>query len=151
MEEIIKDKSLMEHTRSVKELLGLRVLSRSGEKIGAVKDVRYSLRAMNIKGIFTRHPKIGNLYIGSDYIEIISKDSILLSIDPAILNMNKKVITHQGKVLGKVKKIERVGNTNIISKMHIRRFLHKAFVIKLSDIGNNGDSIILKEGRHEQK
>lgn len=150
MEEIIKDKSLMDQTRSVKDILGVRVLSKSGEKIGVVKDVRYGPKSMGIKGILTKHPYKGPLYIGSDYIGIISDESIILAIDPATLIMNKKVVTYQGKVIGRIKKIERVGNTNLISKIHVKRFLHKAFVIKPSDIEKSGDSIILKEGRHAQ-
>lgn len=151
MEEIIKDKSLMDRTRSVKDILGVRVLSKSGENIGVVKDVRYGLRSMGIKGILTKHPFKGFLYIGSGYIEIISDESIILSIDPATLLIDKRVITHQGKVIGKVKKVDRVRNTNAISKIHVKRFLHKAFVIKPLDIEKNGDSIILKEGCYAEK
>ena len=116
MESYIEQRAEFLETFNAKDIVGIKVLTSSGEMIGRVSEVRLNNSSKNLEGLVVKGQKLQTpTYICTKYIKKIAKDAIILAIDPAILYWGHKVISCDGKVFGKVMKIERVGKTNNIT------------------------------------
>jgi len=133
------DKSL-----SASKIVGLKVLSTSGFRVGYVKEVQLDLNA-NKEGLSVRRNIWkSSLFIGREYIERISQSGVFLSIFPSILWKGKNILTASGKVIGKVKDVQRKHISNNIESITLNAIFKKDVVIPVSAIKTWGNSVVLK-------
>ena len=143
MEEYIERAADFQHTKNTRDLIGLRVLTISGRKLGTVRDVRLN-KTHALEGIVAKKGILGRRrYICRTYIKEINDKAILLSIEPATTHENRRVVSADGKVFGKVVRLNRVGITNQIQSILVRRRMHKV-TIPFSQVKLLGKSIILR-------
>lgn len=143
MEQYIEHAADFQHTKNVNDLVGLRVLTTSGRKLGTVREVRLS-KTHAFDGVVVKKGLLGRKrYICKTYIREVSDKAIFLSIEPATTHEGRRVVSADGKVFGKVIKILRVEHTNNIHSLLVRRRLRKV-TIPCSHVKLFGKSIILK-------
>jgi len=142
---ITKHESSLDTTLDLRKALGARVLSHKGLILGKVSKIRIHPTRLQIEGIvISRGIFEKPFYIGSSYIKRFSEESFILTIELSVLLKGKKVLTSNGKVIGKIKDVIRKKHSNEVDKLSIKSFLKKIFYIRLSDVQSFGESIILK-------
>ncbi len=136
------------------KLLGLshlmfkKVISKSGAVIGFVGEVFIDdnkLRGVKVLRFFN------TLFIGADYIDKVSANSVMLSINPCVMHYKKKVRTADGKQVGIVSSVIRDGNTNDIKSIIIKRFLLFKYTVPFSEVKKIGSAVILKKDYEDAK
>jgi len=88
-------------------------------------------------------------YVGKSYVARITDDAVILAIEPAMLSIGRPVLSSDGKRFGKVTAITRVGHTNTIASLTVRRSLLRKVTVPASSIKHFGESIILKKTHKE--
>lgn len=149
MEEIINATLPYEETLDLKTVIGSRVLADNGFQVGRVQRIRIHPKTRKIEGIrvgigLLRVP----IYIDCSYVDKMTEDAVILTMEPAILLKGRKVITTDGEVVGKVKAVERKELTNVIRHLMIKPFLRRPFLVPINEIKSIGNSIILKSSYH---
>ncbi len=141
---IQKNDSSMNKTVNFRKLLGAKVLSAEGIIVGRVREIRIDPKSMDLQGILISRGIFQlPLYVGRSYFEKVSNDAAILNIDPFVLLKDKKVITFDGKVIGRIKEIFRYDETNDIKSIIVGT-LFKKFNIPSENIKLIGKSVILK-------
>ena len=149
---IVKDNLLFDQTINLVKLLGAPVLSKNDIVVGSVSKIGINPKDMKMEGIVVRRGIFKKpVYIGRNYLWKLSNDSIFLNIDPSILLRGKRVVDIDGSVIGKVKRIEREGNTNEIDKLIVGKLFRQEFYVPVSDIKSVGNSIMLKTNYNAAK
>ena len=148
MEEYCKKNMLFAHTKDARDLLGLRILSVSGEVLGKIAKVRLNPTTNELEGIVCSRSVFSNpsdpCYFCKDYIDRITDDAALLNIEPTFIWVGHDVITADGKVVGRVNKVNRVANTNDIESFFFKRSFFRTATIPARDVKKIGTSIVLK-------
>lgn len=85
---------------SLKKVIGKKVLSKSGEEIGKVKDV-ISKGTNKLDGIMVK-TKGAKVFIANTYIENLYAKSVFLKIEPVSRYLKMIVFDKDGSKLGKV-------------------------------------------------
>ena len=141
METYIEKGEPFKGTRSAKDLIGLRVLTSTGEMFGRVSEVRLHGTSNALEGMVVGRKH----YVCKTYIQKITEDAVLLDIEPAVMFIGRKVITSDGKVFGKVKKITRVDHTNEIASFVVTRSFFRKTTLQFSTVKKLSHSVILKK------
>lgn len=142
---ITKSEVSLADTFNLNRILGHKVISKKGQVVGRVREVRIRPDKKSFEGIVTSCPRLGkSIYIGFSYIETITANSILLTMDPTVLLKGFLVIDSQGQKVGKISQVNRADNTNEVESFIVSSFLRKPFQVTLSQTSKIGDSIILK-------
>lgn len=106
--------------QSIKKFLSDTVFSKNGQKIGKVKDIIFE--DFNIIGIIIAKAKIFNkMFIDKEYIDRFTDQGIILTINPVVLNVKKKVFDSDGRYLGRVKKVNRTSNSNSFESLSVKK------------------------------
>ncbi|MDP2666663.1 MAG: PRC-barrel domain-containing protein [Candidatus Diapherotrites archaeon] len=114
----------------VKEILGEKVLSHSGEEIGKVKDIYLSPDSLVVEGIrIDRGLVEEDQFIGREYIQKMTKEGVILLVHPVTELEGVKVFDNMGKEIGKVKEVNRVADSNEIATLVVDRGLGKPDLI----------------------
>lgn len=128
---------------SFRAYIGKKVISKSGERVGKVHDIRFS--GSKVEGIVVLK-RISRLFIDQEFIAGHSDEAVMLSIDPVTMMRGKQVFDADGKKLGKVSDVVRKGNSNVMSSIIIRKRLYSRGVrIPKEDIETAKKNIILKK------
>lgn len=151
MQEIINGDKKFEDTFPLRVVLGKKVIAPSGLVVGHVVGLRINDKELLVEGILCRKLGMGKIYFGKNYIDALSPEAVLLSIEPTIFLRGKKVITSNGKVIGKVGRIFRVNNTNKIGRLEVARIFRKNFEITPDYVATFGKNIILKDKYDEKR
>jgi sporulation protein YlmC with PRC-barrel domain len=140
---VISDKhKSIQHFESTREYMGKKVISKSGDKAGSIKDVLFT--DTGIKGMVVRK-RFLKFYVDKSFFNTIA-DNAMLSIDPVLLLAGKEVFDADGKKLGKVKKVIRKGNSNNLDKIIVKKRIYsKGIEIPHSDIEVLKKNIILNK------
>jgi len=146
VENIIKGDLQIEKTLDIGGLTGKRVLSKTGYVVGRIYEIRINPQNMKIEGILVKSASGRLLYIGESYIDRVTNEAIILNIEVTVLLREKKVITGDGRIIGKVRKTMRKGDTNELESIIIGAFLKRDIEIPKSAIKTINKSIILNEG-----
>ncbi|MBN2111703.1 PRC-barrel domain-containing protein [Candidatus Woesearchaeota archaeon] len=134
-----KDPALMESARSY---IGRKVVSKSGNFVGKVYDVRFS--GSVFAGIVVMK-KLSKVFIGKEFFSV-SRDAVMLSINPVTSLEGKQVFDADGKRMGKVTEIIRKGNSNTLEAVMVKKNLYSSAVkIPKSEISVSKKNIILKK------
>lgn len=139
---IIRREAEIEKTVNVKKLIGKNVLSEGGTVVGTIYEVRLSPNGFDMEGIVVS-TRVGMLYIGKSYFSSISDYSVILNTELGLLVKGRRVITVDGKTLGKVKQVNRKGNTNEIDSLLVGTFWKK-YLIPVSAVKQIASSVLLK-------
>lgn len=140
-EQYMPDKALKS-----KELIGLRVLSKSGQVVGKVSELDLERNTLKMLGIVVSG-KV-KMYFGRNYFRKISADSVILNIDPSIFLLGKKVFTYDGQLLGRVKEVRRKGHSNDVREIVVKSFLKRRLTIHPAQIYSTANNIILSRNYH---
>lgn len=155
MENYTKTKLNYEQTKDAKDLIGLRVLSVSGECLGNISKVRLHPKTNALEGVVCNRGLFRSpsdpCYFAKEYIDRVTDDAALLSIEPALLWIGHEVITSDGKIIGNIKRVQRVGETNEIESFFFKRSWFRTATVKLSAVKKVGTSIVLKRSYAEVK
>jgi sporulation protein YlmC with PRC-barrel domain len=126
-------------------LLGSNVYAKNGENIGFLDAIFVDPEELCIKAIQVNKGLLKyDHYIGSNYIEKLGPDGIILNILPLEDFIDKKVYDSKGKDVGKVVNTKKVKGTNKLISLYISPGVGKDIVIILAeDIKEVGESILL--------
>jgi sporulation protein YlmC with PRC-barrel domain len=126
-------------------LLGSNVYAKNGENIGFLDAIFVDPEELCIKAIQVNKGLLKyDHYIGSNYIEKLGPDGIILNILPLEDFIGKKVYDSKGKDVGKVVNTKKVKGTNKLISLYISPGVGKDIVIILAeDIKEVGESILL--------
>ncbi len=128
---------------SFRSWIGKKVISKSGDVIGRVHDIKFSRNTLT--GIVAMK-SISKLFIGTEFISGISDEALVLSIDPVTMLVGKKVFDADGKDMGKVSRLVRRGNSNSFEAVIVKKKIYsKGMKIPKADVEVSKKSIILKK------
>jgi len=137
----------MQEITTSDDILGKEAVDPDGTILGVVTKIHIGKDDKKVVGItidmgFTKP----DLYIGVDYIKQFGVDAILLSKVPSEKFKGLKVVTSEGKPVGKIKSVI-LGRTNVKEfVVSSNKVFGKNKTISLKQIKQIGDRIILKEG-----
>lgn len=136
----------VEKTVNLKKILWSRVLSKNGFRVGWVKSVQMNPDKVAVEGIVvSRGAFHKSLYIGKEYIDHLSDEAVILTIDPPMLLKGKKVVTYEGEVVGKVKEVMRKGTSSDVESILVHSFGRGSFTVPVNAVKSGGQSIILRQ------
>lgn len=126
-------------------LLGSNVYAKNGENIGFLDAIFVDPEELCIKAIQVNKGLLKyEHYIGSNYIEKLGPDGIILNILPLEDFIGKRVYDSKGKDVGKVVNTKKVKGTNKLISLYVSPGVGKDIVIILAeDIKEVGESILL--------
>lgn len=145
-ETITKKEAELDSTYNLSQTIGKKALSDGGLIVGRIAQVRLNKNTKQIEGIITRNFTHKPLYIGLSYISKITDKGVVLNMEPTIFLRNRRVITHEGKIIGKVFSITRKGTKNDLENITVYKMFRKKLIVSANDIEKAGKSIILKKG-----
>lgn len=128
------------------EILGIEAVDPDGSVLGVVTKVHIERKTRKIVGITIDMGFLKpDLYLGINHVRDFGKDAVLLAKVPAPKFKGLKVLTAEGKVLGKV--IDMALHNSTIKEISVanRRILGKQQWISYPNIKEIGDTIILKK------
>lgn len=146
-----KERSI-EHTLNAKKIQGARVISKRGVVIGKVSEIRINPSRKSIEGILISRGIFSKpIYVGASYIENVSEDGILIGIFPSVLLKGRKVMTSQGEIIGRVKKVLRKEHSNEIKEFVVRPLIGRAKNVSINQVKLLGETIILNSSYRAAK
>lgn len=150
MEQFIKKGPSFDETRRLRDILGLRALSKTGMRLGRVRQVRVDKEG-NFRGILIS-PGIfrKRVFVSSSYIAGVEQGAVVLNIHPSFVFKWHNVLSLDGKRFGIVAKVSRNGDTNKVESFTVRR-LFKSVEVPASEVEQQGKTIILKKNYAEAK
>jgi len=155
MESYVEKSSQFEQTKNARDLLGIKVLSMSGEVLGKVLQVQLHEKTNALEGIICKRAMFRkpsyNCYFCEKYIDRITHDAIILNIEPALVWVGHKVVSNDGKVLGKITNVNRVNDTNAIDSLLFKRFFFKTVRIPIGAVKQLGKSVVVKKDHADIK
>ncbi|MGV8142050.1 MAG: PRC-barrel domain-containing protein [Candidatus Pacearchaeota archaeon] len=141
---IIRKDSPMDKTANFKKLINSRVLSKTGSVIGRVRSAHIHPIKLNLEGVCVdRSLGKRDVYIGSSYIDKATDEGIILTIEPSILLVGKKVLDKNGKCLGIVKIVNRKNHTNEVESIVLSSTLKKDLVIPWNFINSTTHALVI--------
>jgi sporulation protein YlmC with PRC-barrel domain len=128
---------------SLKENLGKKIFTQSGEYYGRIKDIVFWQD--KLLGIIS-YNKFKRVFIDKSFFITGPKDVQMLSIDPITLLKGKQVFDINGRLIGKVKKINRDDNNNSFKSLEVKKNIFtKSVMIKPDDIYTTKKNILLNK------
>lgn len=128
---------------SSKRLNKIPVITRSGEIIGHVSEVR--LNGFSVEGIVVeRLFKMHSVFIDKSLIKVFNQNEILLKINPVTELIGIKVYDGSGRKLGKIQKVIRNNNKNDFTSLVVKDgFFKRPLLVDRSQIEIMKKNIIL--------
>lgn len=122
--------------------LGIKVFSKSGYRIGRVKDI--ALKNDRVAGFLVQGKK--EIFVDKEYVASESENAIVLSTDPVIDLIGKQVFDSQGTKVGKVIDLDRQTNANNFKALIVKhRIYSKPILIPKEDVEVSKENIILNK------
>jgi len=146
----VSKKETLNPTVNIIGLIGKKVISKGGTIVGYVSEVRVSGNNLELQGIVIKRKFQGPIYIGKSYFSSLSNIAIILNIELNILIKGKKVLTFDGKVLGRVRKVNRKKFTNEIENLVVNSLWRK-YLILPTDIKQIKSTVLVKYKYNESK
>lgn len=143
----IKHKSIkLQNTVKLTSLLGKKVLSPGGKKLGNVADVHLHPKNWNVEGVRLGLSAFLGDYIGKNYIKSISQYGVILKQMPITNYVGMNVYDNRGKLVGRARKVERSKKTNHANAIIVSTGMGKKDItIKNADIEKVGRSVMLNK------
>jgi sporulation protein YlmC with PRC-barrel domain len=133
-------------TIEVSEVVGKKVLTKDGKKIGKVHSVHINPTELTVEGIVLDPGFFDvNQYIGANYVSSITNEGVVLNIHPVTEYVGLKVFDFTGKEIGKVKEVNRSQQSNTLLSILVDRSGEEDVLIRADYIATAGENIVLKE------
>lgn len=130
----------LDNQRHARTYLNKKVYSKDGNVVGWVKDLLFSKNTLSGFLVVGRR----KLFIDKEYIGSESEKTLMLSMNPILYNIGKKVFDSDGRKVGKVVGLDRKSKANsfqsLIVKAHI---FSKPFPIPKEHIEVCKENVIL--------
>lgn len=144
IDSIIRKDSPMEKTTNLKTLINSRVISKTGSVVGRVRSIHINPINLGLEGICVdRSLGKKDVYLGSSYIDRATNEGIILTIEPSILLVGKRVLDKNGKGIGLVKSINRKNHTNEVQSVVVSSLFKKDFVIPWNFINQTTHVLVI--------
>ncbi|MBU1974793.1 MAG: PRC-barrel domain-containing protein [Nanoarchaeota archaeon] len=143
-----KHKSLpFGETIDVKKVIGKKVLTNDGKKIGKVKAIHIHPTELTVEGIQVDTGMFDvDQYIDKNYLGSLTEEGAVLKVTPLAEFLDHDVYDSLGKKVGNVKAINRSNMTNNVLSITVElEGSDKKIVISADYIAAMGESIMLKE------
>jgi sporulation protein YlmC with PRC-barrel domain len=145
IEYFLEQTAPFDQTRKAADILGKRVIAKSGLVVGKVSQIRLDGNQRELQGVLVRRmPWQSKLYISTDYIHRLTPKAIILDIDPLVVLRGRSVVSKDGKKYGRVSNIKREEDTNKLVSLVVRRRLFFKREIPASELKSIGSAIILQ-------
>ncbi|MFH0978679.1 MAG: PRC-barrel domain-containing protein [Candidatus Woesearchaeota archaeon] len=151
MEVFVEKASAVDETLRIQDILGKRVLTKSGAVLGRVKAVHFNKKKYYVEGIVVRKFFKEDKYICITYVNVMTPQAVILSIEPATLFEGCTVVSHDGKKVGTAIKVHRVSETNRVASLTVSRGWFRTMEVRHADIEHLGTSIILSKTYEQLK
>ena len=107
-------------TFDMKKIIGKKVITEGGKKIGKVKSIHIHPKKLVMEGIVIDHGMFEvDQYVGANYIESLSDEGAVLKVTPSTEIVGHTVFDSMGKKIGEVKGINRSNQTNTLLSITI--------------------------------
>ena len=141
-----KHKSLpFNETIEVNKILGKKVLTKDGKRIGKVKGIHVDPKDLTIEGI---NVDTGMFYVDhyfdKSYVKLLNNEGAILKVNPATDILKLNVFDSDGKEVGTVTKANRSKLTNKLLSIVVDIGKEEA-TITADYISTIGHSVMLKE------
>ena len=138
----IRYKSLGELINS-KRLKHIVVISKSGEILGRIKEVR--MKGFGVEGIIFYRPwSFGSTFIDKSFIKVFNQNEALLNINPVTSLKGLSVYDTAGRDIGKVRKVMRPDKRNDFTSLVVKnRFYSRSVLIPKDKIDIMKKNIVL--------
>ncbi len=147
--EQIKDKNTLpfDMTVDVGRLIGKKVLTNDGKKIGKIKGLNIHPNELTIEGIRVDRGMFEvDQYIDENYIKSLSQDGAVLKSIPVTEYVGMEVYDSMGKKVGKIMDVSRSKMTNTLNSLKVKlEDSGKEMVIMSDYVAVCGTSCMLKE------
>ena len=128
---------------------GKKVIDREGIEYGKVKHIHINQETLSVSGVTIHQGFNKDYFLGSDYIDKFTDETLLLSHPP--IRTGISVVDIDRHKIGKVKSIHRNPDTNELESIEVSDgFVHSKIISK-SNIWGIGEKIILEMTKEEFK
>lgn len=136
-----------EETIEVGAVIGKKVLTDDGKKIGKVKSLHIHQSDLSVEGVLVDPGMFEPVqYIDKGYIKSITTEGVILKVTPVTDFIDKLVYDSTGKKIGKVIVINRGKKTNTLLSITVKRNDKGDDQIIMADyISVVGEAVMLKE------
>ena len=131
------------------EFTGKRVIDREGIKYGKVKHIHINQDTLKVSGVTIHQGFHRDYFLGDDYIDKFTEETLLLSTPP--VRTNVAVVDIDGHKIGKVKKLHKNPQTDDLESIQVQDGLIHSKTVSKSEIWGVGEKIILKVTKDEYK
>ena len=152
MESFVEQAATYEQTRDATDVVGKRVLAKSGSVVGRVKEVRLDPSHRELEGVLISRGLLrSSLYVSEEYIGRLTPQAVILTIDPCVLLRGRPVVSSDGKKFGTVKEVERAKETNEVTTYVVRRKWFWTYEVPADEIKHAGKAVVLKKSHDRAK
>ena len=128
---------------------GKKIVDREGIEFGKVKRIHINPQTLEVSGVTAHHGFRNDFFVPRDFIDRFTDETLLLSTAP--VRKGVEVVDIDGHKIGKIKRIHRVTDTNIIESIEISDRVMHSKIISKSEISGIGEKVILKITKAEFK
>ncbi|MFT4249772.1 MAG: PRC-barrel domain-containing protein [Candidatus Woesearchaeota archaeon] len=142
-----KEAAVFAQTKKAHDLLGKRVLTKSGLVLGRVCEVRLDDSHRSLEGVLVRRrPWQSKVYVSHEFVSRLTDKAVILRVDPVIVFRGRSVVSKDGKRFGRVVDVVREQETNDLVSFIVRRRLLFMREVPVSAVASMNSAIILKGG-----
>lgn len=147
MEQIKHNSLTFDKTIDMSKVIGKKVLTNEGKKIGKIKGINLHPTDLTIEGIRVDTGMFDvNKYIDGSYIKSITYEGAVLKTTPVTEYRGLEVYDSLGKKIGKVTDVSRSKMTNSLNSIKVKLSENGNEVIIMADyVAACGTSCMLKE------
>lgn len=131
------------------EFTGKKVVDRGGIKYGKVKHIHINAKTLTVSGVTVHQGFQKDYYLGIEYIDKFTEESLLLSRPP--IRANIPVVDIDGHKIGKVKRLVKDNDTNELQSIEIADGIMHTRIVAKSEIWGIGEKVILKLTKEQYK
>jgi sporulation protein YlmC with PRC-barrel domain len=131
------------------EFTGKKVVDREGIEYGKVKHIHINAKTLAVSGVTVHQGFHKDYYLGTEYIDKFTEESLLLSRPP--IRANVPVVDIDGHKIGKVKRLVKDNDTNELQSIEIADGIMHTRIVAKSEIWGIGEKVILKLTKEQYK
>jgi len=131
------------------EFAGKKVVDREGITYGKVKHIHINAKTLAVSGVTIHQGFHKDYYLGTEYIDKFTEESLLLSRPP--IRANVPVVDIDGHKIGKVKRLVKDNDTNELQSIEIADGIMHTRIVAKSEIWGIGEKVILKLTKEQYK
>lgn len=128
---------------------GRRVVDREGISYGKVKHIHIDQDTLRVTGVTVHQGFRRDYFLGDDYIDRFTGETLLLSTAPVRVNVD--VVDIDGHKVGSVKKVHKNPQTKEIESIEVKDGLVHTSIVSKTEIWGIGEKVILRSTKDEYK